>query len=387
MDAEPVTFLIYSPFPNYSGGRENWLHNLAPYLMARGTPVRVVAYATNRPPFYSVDQSGIDVVALPSVRYFYGAFSFLNRATLGLLKYLDLFVCYPIVAAIYLAVTRPRKLVCMNPLPEGMVALLSGVPYMVSVRGEVAKGMSQHLTFLEPLFRWLEREVLRRARKVLANGRDTQERLAGTGIVSTIVPNGVDFRRFAEPAPTGEVGKELERIAGGRPIIAFVATVDEIHGVSDAIACAVEMKARGANFMMAMVGKGDVSAFRARANALGLAGSMEFIGETASVVDVLQRSAIFLALSRGDVGMSMSALEAMAAGVPMVARDTPAYRQLIEHGRSGLLASNPSQLADCCIQLLREPASSRELGRRAQTAVREFDWLHVADTFLTEAVF
>jgi len=62
-----ITFLIYSPFPRYSGGRENWLHNLAPHLRERGKRVRVIAYATNRAPFYSLDQSGIEVVALPSV--------------------------------------------------------------------------------------------------------------------------------------------------------------------------------------------------------------------------------------------------------------------------------------------------------------------------------
>jgi glycosyltransferase involved in cell wall biosynthesis len=381
--ADPVTFLIYSPFPKYSGGRENWLHNLAPYLRARGRPVRVIAYATDRAAFYSLEQSGIDVVALPSVRYFYKGFRFLNRATLGLLKYVDLFLVYPIVAVLYLAWTRPRNLVCMNAIPEGMVALLAGVPYVVSVRGDVPKGLSQPFTFLERPFRWLERQILRRARKVLANGRDTQERLASATIASTVVPKGVDFRRFAEPAPAGEQGRELERRAGGRPVVAFIATMDEMHGVTDAIDCAVELKAREPNFMLAMVGKGDAAAFRSRAQTFGLAGSIEFMGETESVVEILQRSSIFLGLSRGN-GISMSALEAMAAGVPMVARDVLTYRQLIEDGRSGLLASGASELAGCCFRLLRDPEAARTLGRTAQAAARDYDWQRVADIFLDQ---
>ena len=387
MVAGPVTFLIYSPFPKYSGGRENWLHHLAPHLKERGRQVRVIAYATDRAPFYSLEQSGIGVVALPSVRYFYKGFSFLNRATLGLLKYVDLFLVYPIVAVLYLAWTRPRNLVCMNAIPEGMVALLAGVPYVVSVRSDVPKGLSQPFTLLERPFRWLERQVLRRARKVLANGRDTQERLASATIASTVVPNGVDFRRFAEPAPAGELGRELERRARGRPIIAFIATMDEVHGVTDAIDCAVELKAREANFMLAMVGKGDTGRHRSRAQALGLAGWVEFMGETASVLEVLQRSSIFLGLSRGKVGTSMSALEAMAAGVPMVARDSLAYRQLIVDGRSGLLASSPKELADCCLRLLRDPETARSFGRTAQTAAREYDWERIADIFLAKVGF
>jgi glycosyltransferase involved in cell wall biosynthesis len=382
-----ITFLIYSPFPKYSGGRENWLHNLAPRLRERGRDVRVIAYATNRPPFHNLGQSGIRAVALPSVRYFYGVFRALNRLTLGLLAYLDIFVFYPIIAGTYLAWTRPRNLVCMNPIPEGLVAFVVGVPYTVSVRGEVAKGLSGRLTFLEPPLSWLERLVLRHASRVLANGRDTKERLAASAITSTVVPNGVDFARFSAPAPaSGEsVALEVEQRAGGRPVIAFIATMDAIHGVTDAVQCALHLKEGNANFMMAMVGKGDTGPLENQARALGLDGFVEFLGETSLVAEVLQRSSIFLGLSRGDVGMSMSALEAMAAGVPVVARDSPAYRQLIKDGHAGLLASTPKELADCCLRLLRDPELARGLGRTAQAVAREYDWPRIADVFLAEA--
>ena len=104
----------------------------------------------------------------------------------------------------------------MNPIPEGMVALLVGVPYVVSVRGEVAKGLSTRLTFLERPFSWLERLVLRHARKVLANGSDTQRRLAGASIASSLVPNGVDFKRFSEPAPAS--GPNPRAFGSSRPL-------------------------------------------------------------------------------------------------------------------------------------------------------------------------
>lgn len=380
---DPITFLIYSPFPKYSGGRENWLYHLAPQLRKKGRLVRVIAYASNRAPFHSLDGSGIGLVTLPSGRYFDRPFTLLNRATLGLLKYVDMFLFYPLVAGIYLAAKRPRHLLCMNPIPEGMVAMLAGVPYAVSVRGDVPKGLAVPYSFLERPFRSIERRVLRRAEKVLANGRDTRERLSGAGIASTIVPNGVDAGRFAEAAPPGKLGEELERLARGRPVIAFIATMDEMHGVTDAIDCAVALKARTPEFMLAMVGKGNSAPFKARVQELGLNGCVEFMGETPTVLEVLQRSSIFLGLSHGN-GMSMSALEAMAAGVPMVARDVLTYRQLIEDGSSGLLASDPGGLADCCLRLLRDPETARALGRRAQAAARDYDWSRVAETFLAE---
>jgi glycosyltransferase involved in cell wall biosynthesis len=307
----------------------------------------------------------------------------LNRATLGLLKYLDLFLLYPLIAALYLASKRPRDLVCMNPIPEGLAALLSGAPYVVSVRGDVPKGLAGPFSFLERPIRWLEGVVLRRARKVLANGRDTQQRLSSAAIDSTIVPNGVDFSRFAKPSGGGELARDLTRRAAGRPVIAFVATLDEMHGVTDAIDIAVELKAREPNFMLAMVGKGNAAPFLNRARARGLAGWIEFMGETERVIEILQLSSIFLGLSRGN-GMSMSALEAMAAGVPVVAREGLTYRQLIDNDSSGLLASGPAELADRCLQLLRDPETALRLAHGGQAVARDYDWQRVAGIFLAE---
>jgi glycosyltransferase involved in cell wall biosynthesis len=381
-----LTFLIYSPFPRYSGGRENWLHNLAPHLSKRGRTVRVISLASNRAVFYSLAQSGIELVALPSARYFYRAFIVINRISLGLLHYLDLLLFYPLIAGIYLARKHPRWLICMSPIPEGFVALLARVPYVVSVRSDVPKGLAVPYRFLEGPFRWLERQVLLRASKVLANGKDTQDRLAKIGIVSTVVPNGVDFERFAHISAGDAVVVELERKAAGRPVIAFVATLHAIKGADDAIACAAALRARGADFLLAMVGKGDPSQFKRRVEALGLGGWVEFLGETNAVPAVLQHSRIFLGLSLEN-GMSMSTLEAMAAGVPVVARNVPTYQQLIENESSGLLGSSPAELADCCLRLLRDPGEASELASRAQAAARDYDWPRVADILLAETGF
>ena len=137
--------------------------------------------------------------------------------------------------------------------------------------------------------------------------------------------------------------------------------------------------------MLAMVGKGNPRDFERRAEALGLGDRVAFLGETNTVAAVLQRSSVFLGLSLEN-GMSMSTLEAMAAGVPVVARDVLTYRQLIENEVSGLLGTTPEELADCCLRLLRDPGLARRLAARAQDKARDYDWPHVADTFLAEIV-
>ena len=101
------------------------------------------------------------------------------------------------------------------------------------------------------------------------------------------------------------------------------------------------------------------------------------------VAALLQRSSVFLGLTLEN-GMTMSTIEAMAAGVPIVARDVPTYRQLIENERSGLLGSNPVEFADCCMRLLGDPAEARTFAGRAQSDARNWDWPRVADKFLAE---
>jgi glycosyltransferase involved in cell wall biosynthesis len=380
---EDITFLIYSPFPGYSGGRENWLHHIAPYLKRRGARVRVISYRSNRAPFYSLDQSGIQLKPLWSIRYYYGAFLRVSRLTLGLLKYLDFFIVYPIIAAAYLRRHRPERLVCMSAIPEGLAARLAGVPYVVSVRSDVAPAIAGHFRFLISSQRWLEARILRRAEHVLANGRDTQERLARLGITAPVVPNGVDFAKFSEGAGSDVIGMTIDERAAGRPVIAFIATLQTIKGADDAIACAAELKKHDRNFLLAMVGKGDQTPFRRRARELGVDDCVEFFGETPFVLSVLRRAGLFLGLSKEN-GMSMSALEAMAAGVPVVARDVLTYQQLIRHEISGLLGRDPKDLAECCLRMLRDPEAGRAMAAIAQEEAQKHDWPVVADALLEQ---
>jgi len=381
--AQDLAFLIYSPFPKYSGGRENWLHHIAPHLRQRGMHVRVIAYRSNRLPFYSLEQSGIEVVALQSIRYLDAAFLMASRLSLGMLKYLDLYMIYPIIALIYLRRHPPSRLVCMNPMPEGLAARLAGVPYVVSVRGDVAKSIASHYRFLERPQRWLEIRILRHAQRVLANGRDTQKRLETIGVASSLVPNGVDFGKFSTGAGPDLLGPRIEVKAAGRPVIAYIATMQAIKGADDAIECAAELKMRGVSFLLAMVGKGDTTPFKKRSHELGLDGYVEFFGETSSVVAVLRRASVFLGISKEN-GMSMSALEAMAAGVPVVARNVLTYSQLIDDGTSGLLGANPAELAECCARMLRDPGEARAMAARAQARARQYDWPQVAQVLLDE---
>ncbi|MSU50189.1 MAG: glycosyltransferase family 1 protein [Opitutus sp.] len=72
-------------------------------------------------------------------------------------------------------------------------------------------------------------------------------------------------------------------------------------------------------------------------------------------------------------------LESMAAGVPVVASDLPAVRELMRDGEHGRLVrpDRPGELARAIRVLLHYPAVRAEMGRRAREHVaREFQWQH-----------
>jgi glycosyltransferase involved in cell wall biosynthesis len=318
---------------------------------------------------------------LRSVRYFDRPFYWLNRITLGLARLIDTLLIYPWVAARELRRERPELLVCMNSIPEGLAARAARVPYMVSVRGDVPAELRPRWLLERPM-RALERSVLRQATRVLANGFDTQARLRENGIESVVVPNGVDLGRFRLTAGESKAALRLQDAASGRPVISVVGTMRPIKGTDDAIACAVELQQAGTRFLMALVGKGEQRRYRRAVQSTGVEDVVLVLGETRDVPAILRHTDVFLALSGGS-GMSMAVLEAMAAGVAVVALDTPVYRQLITHDQNGVLAA-PTDVAAGCLRLLRDAELRKRLGDAGAVSAAAYGWDRVAERFIAE---
>jgi glycosyltransferase involved in cell wall biosynthesis len=87
--------------------------------------------------------------------------------------------------------------------------------------------------------------------------------------------------------------------------------------------------------------------------------------------------------------LPIALLEAMSYGIPCLASDIPAHREVVTHGLTGFLfpASNSQALTEAVRNLLSgEEATLRSVGERArQTVAREYDWERVAD--LTEELY
>ena len=69
--------------------------------------------------------------------------------------------------------------------------------------------------------------------------------------------------------------------------------------------------------------------------------------------------------------------EYMSAGLPVIASDFPAWRELVEGTGAGLLVDpdDPQAIAHAIAWILRHPAEAEQMGRRGREAVyRDFNW-------------
>jgi phosphatidylinositol alpha-1,6-mannosyltransferase len=133
--------------------------------------------------------------------------------------------------------------------------------------------------------------------------------------------------------------------------------------------------ARRPDARLTIVGRGDdVKRLEAKANGLGLAGSVRFAGMvTEATLDAMLARAGGFALPSRAEGFGLSYLRAMRAGVPCIAGDGDAAREVIEDGVSGMLvpAAEKDAVAQAVISLLGDSERRRAMGEAGRAAFNE----------------
>lgn len=101
------------------------------------------------------------------------------------------------------------------------------------------------------------------------------------------------------------------------------------------------------------------------------------LGERADVPRLLHAFDIYVLCSITE-GLSLSILEAMAAGLPIVATRVGGNPELLDEGRAGLLvpSGDPEALAQAILRLLREPEHARKLAQAAKERAENLFDIH-----------
>ena len=175
------------------------------------------------------------------------------------------------------------------------------------------------------------------------------------------IPNGIDCTRPAAP-PAG-LRRELG-LADDAKIALFVGRLHRQKGPDLLLDAAVRLRQRlpGLHFVLAgdgpMAGKLADDAERA-----GILPQFHLLGRRDDVLRLMADADLFVLPSRWE-GMPNAVLEAMAAGLPVVAADVGGCGELVVNGTTGILAApeDAQQLADAIAKIAADPALAERMG-------------------------
>ena len=201
-----------------------------------------------------------------------------------------------------------------------------------------------------------------------------------------LIPNGVPAPKA--PALSGAFAASLD-VAADAPLVAFIGRLSPEKGPDLFVRMAAQLAVKHGRAVFIVIGDGPMrERLEAEARLLGVDGRMRFIGERGDVLALLPSLTALVVPSHAE-GMPLALMEAMAAGVPVVATSVGGIPELVQHGHTGLLVApgDAGNLAIAVDGLLDDLPWSASLGARAreralamwpqrESALRMGDLLH-----------
>jgi glycosyltransferase involved in cell wall biosynthesis len=279
-------------------------------------------------------------------------------------------------------------------IPNGpigaLVARRHGIPLVVSLHGSDVS-VSQRSGWLGRL----ARSSFTRAAAVTAPSEDLLERARdlGADCHMALIPYGADADAFAaNPAARRRIRTQLG-MSADHTVICGVGRFVHLKGFEYLIDAFADSSAALPHLRLVFVGDGDLRhSLQDRARSLGVEDAVTFAGMAArdempaylAAADIVVVPSIHY---DGYVdGLPNVALEAMAAGKPLIATRVGGLAQLVQSGENGLLVEEQDSgaLADAIVALARDPDLRARLGENGRTLIRDsMNWDVVAERFET----
>lgn len=182
----------------------------------------------------------------------------------------------------------------------------------------------------------------------------------------TVVHNGIAPKL---PARSREAVR-AELGAGDAPLVLTVARFTGQKGHATLLNALPSVLAVRPDARFVWVGSGPLEAYlRARVEALGVRDQVVFLGRRSDVPDLMAAADLFCLPSTFE-GHPLVVLEAMAAGLPVIAARAPGITEAVRNGVTGLLVpiGDAPALAAAMIRALGDPALAASLAGAGRTA-------------------
>lgn len=366
--------LINHEFPPVGGGAATASAAIAKELALSGLRVTVVTSAYGELP-REEEKDGYAVLRVPALR---------KQADSSNITEMTIFL----LSSLWWVLRRGRLLgadvaIAFFGIPAGPAAWLlkktARVPYIISLRGGDVPGfLPESLRLWHALSGGIIRFLWRHAEFVVANsmGLARLAQRAASKQKVEIIPNGAATRAF-------ENGKDSRALDTANRSIRLI-SVGRLHAQKNypCLLEAMSLVARS-SWQLKIIGDGpERRSLEALAGRLGIADKITFCGW-------LSRSDLLRHLEDADIfafpsiqeGMPNAVLEAMAAGLPVIACAIEGCEEIVLHGKTGFLVppGNVAAFRDALEKLMSNEEQRKTFGKNAQNRVREeYTWNAVA---------
>ena len=202
---------------------------------------------------------------------------------------------------------------------------------------------------------------------------DHLDRLVGTIDQFAVVPSGIDLNRFSQARVNGRQVPEWFGCPSDAIIVGSVGWLTDVKGHRFLLEAAKKVTQTRPDLHIVIVGSGDQhDALRQQATQLGLEASVHLLGHRDDI-DVCLAGFDLFVLPSANEGMGRALVEAMAAGLPVVATNVGGIPALIDHEVNGLLVPvrDSDALADAIVRALKDAALRQRMGDAGFARVNE----------------
>lgn len=278
----------------------------------------------------------------------------------------------------------------LNAMPALIAARRAGLPFAYEVRGlwELTQAAKDPLFEASERFRWQreqETRVASEADLVFTISQGLRAELVERGVDAekiVIVPNCVDSEVFAPRRMDKALRDEL--LIGQSKVLGFIGSMTAYEGLVDLISAMAELRRQGLDVCALLVGDGPAAQeVREAARSLGVERHLIMPGRVSHAEVARWYSLMDVAVyprrpSRvTELVPPLKPLEAMAAGIPVVASNVSAIRETVQHGYNGLLfeRGDVDDLVEQLKQALTDRRRARVLAKQARRHVQDaFSW-------------
>jgi len=264
----------------------------------------------------------------------------------------------------------------LSGIPGGITALLSGKPYIISLRGSDVPGYEARYRLLYCLITPLIRKSWKKAKSVDANSQYLKKlaQEAESDLKIKVIPNGIDAKIFS---PAKKLVQKKQIVCSSR--------LGKRKGIEYLIKAMPRVLKTLPETKLVLIGEGvEKDELVNLTKQLGLNRQIIFKGqvEHKKLPLIYHQSSLFVSPSLSE-SLSNSLLEALAAGLPVVATKVGGNPELV-NTKNGLLVppANSQRLAKAIIKLLTQPALRKKLGQASRQTVKQHTWSKTAKEYI-----